>query len=92
MILDRLEHIARWPLGTAWAEIGAELGQLAAGGAGLPEGEYSLPHGAKAFVQTYVSRDQAEGLYENHHIMADVQTVLDGEEYMLGRRRGGACP
>ena len=92
MILDRLEHIARWPLGTAWAEIGAELGQLAAGGAGLPEGEYSLPHGAKAFVQTYVSRDQAEGLYENHHIMADVQTVLDGEEYMLVADADGLAP
>ena len=50
MILDRLEHVARWPLGTAWTEIGAELGRLAAQGAELAEGEYPLPHGAKAFV------------------------------------------
>lgn len=92
MILDRLEHAARWPLGTAWAEIGAELGRLAAQGEELAEGEYPLPHGAKAFVQVYVSRDQAGALYENHHIMADVQTVLDGEEYMLVVDAEGLAP
>lgn len=89
MISDRLDHAGRWPLGAAWAEISAELARLAARGANLPEGEYPLPFGAKAVVQVYVSREPAGASYENHHAMADVQTVLDGEEYMNVVDAGG---
>lgn len=82
MLLDNLEHAGHWPLGAVWTEISAEIRRLAARGAELAEGQYPLPHGAKASVQVYVSREPDRACYESHQIMADVQIVLDGEEYM----------
>ncbi len=92
MISDRLEHVVRWPLGRAWQEIGAELMRLIARGPDLPEGEYPLPHEARAVVQVYVSRNTDEAAYENHSLMADIQTVLDGEEYLYVIDASGLTP
>ena len=82
MIADRMAHAERWPLGAAWQSIAAELSKLMRKGDSLQEGKYSLPAGAFAKVESYTSKLRDTARYENHHLMADVQIVLQGEEYI----------
>ncbi|MCH5276926.1 MAG: YhcH/YjgK/YiaL family protein [Desulfovibrionaceae bacterium] len=83
MLLDTLDHGCLYSLGTRWAAVFQEAVALARQGAALPEGVHTLAGGpghggATASVSVYESA--LTGRYESHHVMADIQIVLDGEE------------
>ena len=48
----------------------------------LPAGRYELSEDVYAMIQEYTSKKTEEGRFENHHIYADVQMVIEGKEMM----------
>lgn len=87
MLSDALSNGLTYPLGDAWAAIFRDLLALLETGQVLPVGEYPLAGGlenggAKASVNIYTSKTPDGARYENHCVMADIQLVLEGEEYI----------
>lgn len=83
MLIDTLDHGLLYPLGPTWTCVFQEAQKLADQSTNLAEGVYSLAGGpehggAAATVSVYDTR--AQGRYESHRLMADIQIVLDGEE------------
>lgn len=97
MLIDALAQGALYPFGSAWSAVFRDLQALAARGDELPEGSYPLAGGpdhggATATVGVYAPRDEAEGRYETHDVMADIQIVLAGEEDVRITAREGLTP
>lgn len=83
MLIDILSHGGDYPFGPAWAALFRDVRNLAAQGASLPEGSYTLTGapetgGVTATVSVYTTQEQ--GRYESHLLMADIQILLEGEE------------
>lgn len=87
MIVDTFEKGASYPLGSLWNELFVDLMKLVSRGASLPEGRYLLAGGPEkggvaASVESYEPKKESEARYEGHERMADIQTVLEGDEYL----------
>lgn len=87
MIVDTFERGALYPLGPLWKALFPDLLKLVSQGASLPEGRYLLAGGperggAAAAVECYEPKMASEARYEGHERMADIQTVLEGDEYL----------
>ncbi len=87
MIIDIFEKGSQYDLGGLWAAIFPELLELVGRGEELPDGRYSLAGGPEnggvaAFVSTYEPKTEETAVYESHDIMADIQAVLAGDEYL----------
>lgn len=87
MIIDTFERGAGYPLGELWSALFPELLELVRQGQALPEGRYPLAGGPEkggvmASVECYEPRQEAEGRYESHDVMADIQAVLEGDEFI----------
>lgn len=48
----------------------------------LPRGRYEIADGVYAMVQEYTSKELGAGRFENHHLYADIQMVIEGREMM----------
>lgn len=87
MIVDTFERGAMYPLGPLWNALFPDLLKLVSRGASLPEGRYRLAGGPErggvaASVECYEPKMESEARYEGHERMADIQTVLEGDEYL----------
>ena len=87
MIIDTFERGAQYPLGQLWSAVFPELRELVRQGEHLPDGRYPLAGGPEkggvmASVESYEPRSEAEARFESHDRMADIQTVLAGDEYI----------
>lgn len=87
MIIDTFERGARYSLGPLWNAIYPELMELVRQGDALPDGRYSLAGGPEkggvmVSVDTYAPKDTSETHYEGHALMADIQAVLSGDEFL----------
>ena len=87
MIIDTFDRGARYALGTLWSALYPELTALVSRGESLPDGRYVLVGGPEkggvaVSVETYEPRSASEARYESHECMADIQTVLAGDEYL----------
>ncbi len=91
MLFDLLDNALGYPFGPAWVSTVDALRALMARSE-LPVGEYPLADGARAIVMEYATRPRAEGLYEAHDVMADIQLVLEGEEYIDIAPRAALTP
>ena len=87
MIIDSFERGCRYDLGSLWRALFPELRKLIEQGKALPDGRYVLAGGPEqggvaVSVETYEPRDLSQARYESHDVFADIQTVLDGDEYL----------
>ena len=87
MIIDTFERGSRYSLGSLWNNLFPELMKLVEHGDALPDGKYPLAGGPEkggvmASVETYAPREAEEARYEGHTLMADIQAVLSGDEYL----------
>ncbi len=85
MITDTFKRGASYTLGAAWKKIFPEAARMAAQGGDLTEGRKTVagaPEGVYANVESYSPKSEAEARYESHVRMADIQIVLEGEEYI----------
>ena len=87
MIVDSFARGAQYTLGSLWNAFYPELLKLLAQGDSLPDGGYPLAGGPEnggvmAFVSSYEAKEESEARYEGHDRMADIQTILSGDEYM----------
>ena len=87
MIIDTFERGARYPLGKLWNTFYPELLELVRQGESLPEGRYPLAGGPEkggvmVSVESYTPRQEADARYESHDVMADIQAVLAGDEFI----------
>ncbi len=95
MIIDTFERGSRYELGPLWRELYPDLMKLIEQGESLPDGRYPLAGGPEnggvtASVESYVPRTAEESRYEGHALMADIQAVLSGDEYLdMFPLRGG---
>ena len=87
MIIDTFERGSRYALGSLWNALFPELLKRGALGDSLPDGRYPLAGGPEkggvmVSVETYAPREASETRYEGHTLMADIQAVLSGDEYL----------
>ncbi|MBO6003253.1 MAG: YhcH/YjgK/YiaL family protein [Mailhella sp.] len=87
MIIDTFPRGAAYDLGPVWKKIFPEISSLARLGAQAGEGRHLIAGGpgqggAYANVEEYAPRHREDALYEGHAAMADVQIVLEGDEFI----------
>lgn len=87
MIIDSFERGSRYSLGPLWSALFPELMKLVGQGESLPDGRYPLVGGPEqggvmVSVETYEPRQESQARYESHEVMADIQAVLAGDEYL----------
>ena len=87
MIIDTFERGVRYELGPLWSALFPGLMKLVEQGENLPDGRYPLAGGpdeggVMVSVETYAPRTEVESRYEGHSVMADIQAVLSGDEYL----------
>ena len=87
MIIDTFSRGAGYDLGPVWKKIFPEIASLAQQGALAAEGRHVIAGGpdaggAYANIESYAPRRREDALYEGHAAMADVQIVLDGDEFI----------
>ncbi len=87
MIIDTFERGSRYSLGSLWSALFPELMKLVAQGETLPDGKYPLVGGPEnggvmVSVDTYEPKPESQTRYEGHDLMADIQAVLSGDEYL----------
>lgn len=82
MIIDTFERAAAYDLGPLWERVFPEFLKLYAQGTDLPLGRYELGDGVFINVEEYAPKDWDDARYEAHEKMADVQTLLAGEEFI----------
>ncbi|MGX8718570.1 MAG: YhcH/YjgK/YiaL family protein [Desulfovibrio sp.] len=87
MIIDTFPRGAAYDLGPVWKKIFPEIASLARLGAQAGEGRRLIAGGpgqggAYANVEEYAPRRREDALYEGHAAMADVQIVLEGDEFI----------
>lgn len=82
MIIDTFERALAYDLGPLWERVFPEFLALYAQGDALALGRYELGDGVFVNVEEYAVKDWDAARYEGHEKMADVQTLLSGEEYI----------
>ena len=82
MIIDTFERALAYELGPLWERVFPEFLALYAQGDALALGRYELGDGVFVNVEEYAVKDWDAARYEGHEKMADVQTLLSGEEYI----------
>ncbi len=87
MIIDTFARGAGYDLGPLWKKIFPEIASLAQQGASAGEGRRLIAGGpdrggACANIESYAPKRRDDALYEGHAAMADVQIVLEGDEYI----------
>ncbi len=85
MIADTFERGAAYSLGDAWNAVFPEVARLVRSGMDLKAGKMSIagaPAGVYANVEEYAPKKEAEARFESHVRMADIQIVLEGEEFI----------
>ena len=82
MIIDTFERALAYDLGPLWERVFPEFLALYAQGDALALGRYELGDGVFVNVEEYAVKDWDIARYEGHEKMADVQTLLSGEEYI----------
>ncbi|WP_446424573.1 YhcH/YjgK/YiaL family protein [Mailhella sp.] len=82
MIIDTFERALSYDLGPLWERVLPEFLALYAQGDALALGRYELGDGVFVNVEEYAAKDWDVARYEGHENMADVQTLLSGEEYI----------
>ena len=82
MIIDTFERALAYDLGPLWERVFPEFLSLYAQGDALALGRYELGDGVFVNVEEYAVKDWDAARYEGHEKMADVQTLLSGEEYI----------
>ena len=82
MIIDTFERALAYDLGPLWERVFPKFLALYAQGDALALGRYELGDGVFVNVEEYAVKDWDAARYEGHEKMADVQTLLSGEEYI----------
>ncbi|MBQ4615402.1 MAG: YhcH/YjgK/YiaL family protein [Mailhella sp.] len=82
MIIDTFERALSYDLGPLWERVIPEFLALHAQGEALPLGRYELGDGVFINVEEYTPKDWDVARYEAHEKMADVQTLIAGDEYI----------
>ncbi len=82
MILDTFERALSYDLGPLWERIIPEFLALHAQGEALSLGRYELGDGVFINVEEYVPKEWEKARFESHENMADVQTLLMGDEFI----------
>ena len=88
MILDTFERALSYDLGPLWERIIPEFLALHAQGEALSLGRYELGDGVFINVEEYASKEWEKARFESHENMADVQTLLMGDEFIDIMARG----
>ena len=88
MIIDTFERALSYDLGPLWERIFPEFLALRAKGEELALGRYELGDGVFINVEEYTPKEWDVARFECHDKMADVQTLLMGDEYIDIMARG----
>ena len=88
MILDTFERALSYDLGPLWERIIPEFLALHARGEALSLGRYELGDGVFINVEEYAPKEWEKARFECHENMADVQTLLMGDEFIDIMARG----
>ena len=88
MIIDTFERALSYQLGPLWERIFPEFLALHAKGGELALGRYELGDGVFINVEEYAPKEWDKARFEGHDKMADVQTLLMGDEYIDIMARG----
>ena len=88
MIIDTFERALSYDLGPLWERIFPEFLALRAKGEELALGRYELEDGVFINVEEYTPKEWDVARFECHDKMADVQTLLMGDEYIDIMARG----
>ena len=88
MILDTFERALSYDLGPLWERIIPEFLALHAQGEALSLGRYELGDGVFINVEEYAPKEWEKTRFESHENMADVQTLLIGDEFIDIMARG----
>ena len=88
MIIDTFERALSYDLGPLWERIFPEFLALHAKGEALALGRYELGDGVFINVEEYAPKEWEVARFEGHEKMADVQTLLMGDEYIDIMARG----
>ena len=88
MIIDTFERALSYDLGPLWERIFPEFLALRAKGEELALGRYELGDGVFINVEEYSPKEWGVARFECHDKMADVQTLLMGDEYIDIMARG----
>ena len=88
MIIDTFERALSYDLGPLWERIFPEFLALRAKGEELALGRYELGDGVFINVEEYSPKEWDVARFECHDKMADVQTLLMGDEYIDIMARG----
>jgi YhcH/YjgK/YiaL family protein len=88
MIIDTFERALSYQLGPPWERIFPEFLALHAKGEELALGRYELGDGVFINVEEYAPKEWDKARFEGHDRMADVQTLLMGDEYIDIMARG----
>lgn len=88
MILDTFERALSYDLGPLWERIIPEFLVLYAQGEALSLGRYELGDGVFINVEEYAPKEWEKARFESHENMADVQTLLMGDEFIDIMARG----
>lgn len=87
MIVDTFTCGQAYALGPLWNRLLSDIQELLNREDKLAEGVYTLAEsavqgGVTASVKVYSPRERADSRYESHDRMADIQAVLEGDEYL----------
>ena len=88
MILDTFDRALSYDLGPLWERIIPEFLALHAQGEALSLGRYELGDGVFINVEEYAPKEWEKARFESHENMADVQTLLMGDEFIDIMARG----
>ena len=88
MIIDTFERALSYDLGPLWERVFPEFLRLHAQGEALALGRYELGDGVFINVEEYAPKEWEKARFEGHEKMADVQTLLMGDEYIDIMARG----
>ena len=82
MIIDTFERALSYDLGPLWQRVFPEFLALYAKGEDLALGRYELGEGVFVNVEEYSPKEWHVARYEAHKKMADVQTLMTGDEFI----------
>ena len=82
MIIDTFDRALSYDLGPLWERVFPEFLALYAKGDDLALGRYELGDGVFVNVEEYSPKEWDAARYEAHEKMADVQTLLMGDEFI----------
>ena len=85
MIADTFKRGSAYSLGSAWQVIFPEIVRMLQDVSRLPEGRLEIPdapNGVYANVEAYAPKTEENARFESHDRMADIQIVLEGDEFI----------